>query len=123
MRVLIVEDDPSLTTALTLVLRRAGHEVVHYESVDESRMFLEHSDVDAAVIDCGARGGGRAFWQELENSKAYGGRVILLAGDPSTLGSLRGSPRVYEKPFGYAVLLDELAGFASDETRRTGSEG
>ena len=108
MRVLIVED-PSLTTALTLVLRQAGYEVIHRESVDESRLLLGQTDVDAAVIDCGSKGGGRKFWQELEASEAYRGRVILLAGDPATLGPLRGSPRVYEKPFGYGELLDELA--------------
>lgn len=123
MRVLIVEDDPSLTTALTLVLRRSGHEVVHYGSVDEGRMFLKHSDVDAAVIDCGSQGGGRAFWEELEASPVYRGRVILLAGDPGSLGALRGRPRVYTKPFGYASLLDELAALGPGPSSTTGTDG
>lgn len=109
MRVLIVEDDPSLVTALSLVLQQAGHEVLHRDTVDESQELLAAMNVDSAVIDCGVRGGGRAFWEELEASEQYRGRVILLSGDPSSLGSLRGRPRVFEKPFGYEALLEQLA--------------
>jgi len=105
MRVLIVEDDPSLATALTLVMEHAGHRVLLGDSVPVAQTILRAHGADAVMIDAGVPGGGRAFWEQLEASAPYRGRVILLSGDPSRLAGVGEGALVLEKPMGFDRLL------------------
>ena len=105
MRVLIVEDDPSLATALTLVIEQAGHHVVACADVGSGRRVLSDHDMDVVLVDAGVRGGGRAFWEELEASEHHRGRVALLSGDPASIQGAGDPSRVFAKPFAYSRLL------------------
>jgi DNA-binding response OmpR family regulator len=108
MRVLVVDDDPSLRSALRMVLEDAGHEVLLATTLDEAQARLESTPPDAALIDARLSGRGVAFWREIEADPRFAGRGVLLAGDPRVLGSLRDHPRAFAKPFDYGALLERL---------------
>ncbi|MEQ1855314.1 MAG: response regulator [Longimicrobiales bacterium] len=108
MRLLVVDDDPSLRTALQMVFEDAGHEVWLAASVAEARAHLERAHVDATLIDAGVSGSGVALWRELEADHRWTGRVLLLTGNLPSLGLLRSHARVIAKPFDYGVLLHYL---------------
>lgn len=105
MRVLIVEDDPSLITALTLVLEHSGHRVLTAERIADAREVLHTQQVDAVLIDAGVQGGGRAFWEELQGSAPYRGRTVLLSGDPARLTGAGTEGLAFAKPVRFDDLL------------------
>lgn len=108
MRLLVVDDDPSLRAALRLVFEDAGHEVFLATTVDEARARLGRPRPDAVLVDAGVCERGIAFWRELEADKGFAGRSFLLTGNLPALGSLKDHPRVFGKPFDYGELLAQL---------------
>jgi len=108
MRVLILDDDPSLVAALDLVLRQAGHATEPCDTAHQGRELLGAKRYDAVLIDGGVPGDGRRLWEELERTPEYGGRCILLTGDAALLRALHPRERVFGKPFSYERLLHIL---------------
>lgn len=53
MRILLVEDDPSLASGLQLALRRANYTVEHVGDGEAAVAALRHSQFDLAVLDLG----------------------------------------------------------------------
>lgn len=53
MRILIVEDDPTLADGLSRSLQQSGYAVDHAENGEQAQQFLQDSVYDLAVLDLG----------------------------------------------------------------------
>lgn len=110
MRLLIVDDDPSLRTAMRLVFEDAGHDVLEAECARDARSLMNGSPVDLVLVDAGMYDGGVQLWGELESNEDYLGRAMLLSGDIGSLGVLVEHERVMGKPFDFDSLLNFIEG-------------
>jgi len=109
MRVLLVDDDPSLLRALTRALRHAGFEVAAFASVDE---FLRHGEpagcrclvLDVDLPDIGLQ----SFRQRLVTAGSSVPTIFITALEPGELGdplSDLAPVAVLQKPFSNDSLL------------------
>lgn len=108
MRLLVADDDPSLRTALRMVLEDAGHVVVEASTTQAAREALTGSDFDLVLIDAGMDGLGVSLWGELSGLPDYHGRTLLVTGDLGALGPLGSHEAVLGKPFDFDGLVDRI---------------
>lgn len=113
MRLLIVDDDPSLRVAIQMVCELAGHSVTSVDAVSAAREQLDGHTFDAVLIDAGMTGSGVDLWRSLIDQPTYDGRAILMTGNLPALGTLARHPQVMDKPFDYDELLERLEGMGS----------
>lgn len=114
LRILVADDEPGLRLAITLFLRRRGHEVVGAADAHEARRLAAEQRFDAALVDARMPGDGLRLLAELEASPALAGRTALMSGDPGrgldTADLARGRPYL-KKPFDMpaaVALLEQL---------------
>jgi DNA-binding response OmpR family regulator len=108
MRILLAEDERTISRLIKQVLTNAGHEVIGVQSAAEAVDFLEGSSFDLVLLDLNlADGDGMRVVAALENHNGPRPPVVLMTGegaldkdDPRT----RRVARVLPKPF----ELDEL---------------
>jgi DNA-binding response OmpR family regulator len=108
MRILLAEDERTISRLIKQVLTNAGHEVVGVQSGVEAVDFLEASSFDLVLLDLNlADGDGMRVVAALENHVGPKPPVILMTGegalDEDDPRSQR-VDRVLSKPF----ELDEL---------------
>lgn len=108
MRLLVADDDPSLRTALRMVLEESGHEVVEASTTAAARSALAGLDFDFIIIDAGMDGRGTMLWTELTAGEPYRNRALLVTGDLPALGALGDHEAVLEKPFDFALLVQRI---------------
>lgn len=108
MRLLVADDDPSLRTALRMVLEEAGHEVIEAATTAAARSATDGTDFDLVLIDAGMDGLGTALWNELSGRPVYRGRALLLTGDLSALGTIASHESVLGKPFDFDGLVRRI---------------
>lgn len=115
LRVLIADDEPGLRLAISLFLRRRGHDVVQAADAHEARRLVVEHTFDAALVDARMPGDGIRLLEELDASPALRGRTALMTGDPGRSldphALARGRPYL-KKPFDMhaAVALIERLG-------------
>lgn len=86
LRVLVVDDEPSICLALTLLLEWHGLEVVTAGSVAAARAALASSSFDVLLIDLRLRDGrGDVFFRyAVERDPSVKSRTLFITGDIST---------------------------------------
>lgn len=115
LRVLVADDEAGLRLAISLFLRRRGHQVVEAADAHEARSLAREQSFDAALIDARMPGDGLRLLDELDASPALRGRTALMTGDPGRAHDpreiARGRPYL-TKPFDMhaAVALIERLG-------------
>lgn len=62
MHILIVEDDPHVRTAMTRLLRQAGHEVVAAFTAEAAMGLLAKEQIDLVLLDIMLGDGGASGW-------------------------------------------------------------
>jgi two-component system NtrC family sensor kinase len=110
-RVLIVDDEPSMRSAMSAFLRSLGHEVKVASGGLEARHLLANEEFDAILLDLRmADVGGDVLYHELRSrDPRQAGRVVFVTGDTQSDAAQRflsdaGRPSL-SKPF----QLDDLA--------------
>lgn len=111
--VLVVEDDPGVTTLLRTVLEDVGHHVTVAEDGLVGLVEQERGRPDAIVLDLMMPEiGGLRVLDELSGTPTLG-RVLVVTGDPDAAAAARrrvGAQRVLIKPFD----VDALVGIVAD---------
>lgn len=119
MRLLLVEDHPSLAEAVTDALRRAGFAVDHAATADDARSFVTGTDYDLLLLDLGLPDGdGLDLLVEIRRAKGWPA-IIMTARDalPDRLAGLDGGADDYVvKP----VEMPELVARCRAVLRRPG---
>ena len=116
LRILVADDEPGLRLAISLFLRRRGHDVVEAADAHEARRLTAEQSFDVALIDARMPGDGLRLLQELDASVGLGGRTALMTGDPGRgldTAELTGGRPFLSKPFDLhaaAALLEGLGG-------------
>lgn len=127
-RVLVVDDEPSLCRALTMVFTRAGYYVRAIERGEAAEALLRQEQFDCLVVDLrmpDMRGDvlyltAAALQPHLRES------TVFTTGDASERATqlLRdcGCPVVLQKPFDIDDLLDLVKAMTAHRTRRASGE-
>lgn len=121
--VFIVDDDPSVRSALSRLVRSVGLNAVPCESADE---FLGHEDLDTpgcAVLDIRMPGLSGLDLQEEMAARNQNKPIIFITGHGTIPLSVRamkaGAVDFIEKPFDDQALIDAIhAAMAKDKQRR-----
>jgi DNA-binding response OmpR family regulator len=108
MRILLAEDERTISRLIKQVLTNAGHEIVGVQSAAEAVAELESSTFDLVLLDLNlADGDGMRVVTAIENHAGKSPPVVLMSGD-GTLDEddprARRVARILAKPF----ELDEL---------------
>jgi PAS domain S-box-containing protein len=110
-RVLVVDDEPSMRSAMSAFLRSLGHDVSIASGGADARRLLADGAYDAIVLDLRmGDGGGDALYHELRaRDPEQAARVVFVTGDTQSDAARRflteaGQPSL-SKPF----QLDDLA--------------
>ena len=113
-RILIVDDEKSITATLDLVLSDAGFEVLTAESFAESIKVLRETSVDVVITDLRLADGSGIDLLTHIKSEVPDSEVILMTADGSvdiTIEAIkRGAYYYLEKPFTSDRLLALVAG-------------
>jgi len=108
MRILLAEDERTISRLIKQVLANAGHEVVGVQSAAEAVAHLESSAFDLVLLDLNlADGDGMRVVTALENHVGPTPPVVLMTGEGALDQDdprVRRVARVLPKPF----ELDEL---------------
>lgn len=119
MRVLVVEDDLTLSEGLTEGLTRGGFQVDHVDAAEPAEGALGHTDYDLAIVDLGLPGmDGLELIRRLRNRGVLTPILILTARDgldDRVVGLDVGGDDYLVKPF----LLPELLARARALIRRS----
>jgi DNA-binding response OmpR family regulator len=112
MRILVVDDEPSIRHLIDRLLTRQGHHVVVAPNAGEASAFVLDSSqpFDAAVLDISMPGlDGLSFGQQLR-SQFPCIRLVFVSGWPEWAESPTRPPgsAVLGKPFQLSALLAEL---------------
>ena len=116
MRVLIVEDDPILSSGLTERLRREGYVADAVPSADAADAAMRTTDVDLVILDIGLPGIDGLTW--LRRLRARGGDntvLVLTARDAvadRVQGLTVGADDYLAKPFAVEELLARVNALA-----------
>ncbi len=119
--ILIIEDDPDVTTLLGEILRHEGYDVEVAADGLAGLVKLQTGQADATLLDIMMPDvdGERVLAQLLEEG---GGeitqKVIVITGSPTGADRARtllGSANVFEKPFDPDLLVSRLRDVLSDE--------
>lgn len=86
LRVLVVDDEPSICQALTLLLASHGLDVVSALSAAEAKVQLSGSHFDVLLIDLRLRDarGDRLFQEAVQIDPSFQERTLFMTGDIST---------------------------------------
>lgn len=111
MKVLVVEDDKALRSALGVTLERTGREVLNASNVEEGLLHAPEADVILLDLKLGAESGER-FLECLRGVGNYTPVIVLSGVYPkeSTADRLKKYKIVdfMEKPFKSSELVDKL---------------
>ena len=126
-RILLVEDDPSISFLVTEILRHDGFEVVSVSDGYRALELLKQGSYDAAVLDVMLPGlDGITILKSIRGDAKHAAMKILMltanADDETTwAGWKAGCDYFLPKPFDPDELVEILIGFWTEET--AGSRG
>lgn len=78
MNILMVEDSQLIARALTRLLKKRGHTVIHVQGIQDAKMALEQTPVDVVVTDRDVVDGDAWEW-----ALRCGKRVVYMSGRPN----------------------------------------
>ena len=112
MRILVVEDDPTIAEAVVGALRLAGHEVDHTERGEPVVRSVEKDHYDLAVLDLGLPGvDGMTVLRDLRSNKQSIPVLVLTARDAiedRVQGLEEGADDYMVKPFALPEVLARI---------------
>jgi CheY-like chemotaxis protein len=104
--ILVVDDEPGVARAATLLLEALGHRAGVAATVAEAKQRIEQGGVAGLIVDRGLGTGGDSgdllAWIR-ERRPELRGATVVSSGDPGLRGAHAGFP-VLAKPFGLAEL-------------------
>lgn len=113
-RILVVDDEPTITRMVAMMLGPHGHAITLAGSAEEALDRLDEASFDLILSDLGL-GAGMNGWDLLERvrQRAPGTRFILSTGwgaqiDPAEVVA-RGGEGLLAKPYRLADLLEAIA--------------
>ena len=122
MKVLIVDNDPSMCQLLTMAFSHADIEALAIGSLASLDHLLKNEDVGALLMDYHL-GGGQSGAEVLKELVDNGSNLPfwLVTGTPDELGvieasSLKGFQGIVAKPFSIKDLVAEVAPFVKGES-------
>lgn len=84
MRILLAEDESTISKLIKIVLGSSGHDVVGVRSVTEARMMLGQEHFDLVLLDRRLEGGdGEQVLEMLESQGNGKPPVVLMSGERS----------------------------------------
>ena len=113
-KVLVVDDQRSVASALSKVIRRAGFDAIPCHCAGDAMAYMDHEQApSAAVIDIHLPDmNGLILAQKLRTAMGPEAPIIVVSGDTSmeTIRSLAhvGATYFFPKPVNSAALLDRL---------------
>jgi len=114
LRILVVDDEPSVRRALERSLRHFGHEVVSAAGGDSAYAILAHDRFDAILLDLRMplMSGDTLCLAIIRRWPELRGRIILMSGDPDPMmehwpPELKTLPFL-AKPFTFETLKSAL---------------
>lgn len=112
IRILVIDDEPSVRSVLSRHFGRSGHTVVEAADGDAAVRLLETVEFDVIVSDVRMPGIRLEVLLERLEEKGLAERLILLTGDRSALSGLPDTvdAPVFEKPVNLAALKDVVEG-------------
>ncbi len=124
LRILVVDDDPSVRRVLERALQRRGHVAYMAAAGDEALEILRTHEVDVVLMDLRMPGmSGQTLYHVIASQwPSLGTRVVVMSGDPDAVDheewlSLNNMP-VISKPFDLADLFAIIERLLNDERRR-----
>ena len=111
-RILAVDDEPDLRTAIERILTRRGHEVTAAGGVTEALRLLNSLDPDLLLTDVRMPDGTGADIAGEVRRRSPGTPVLFVSGYPREHVEMQGivgdGEEVLEKPFSPAQLADAV---------------
>jgi len=118
-RILVVEDEPDIRSAVVAALTQLGHTVTTATTTEEALAALDSGSFEAAVTDLTIPGAGGAAVLQHARALAQPVPTIVITGqlDPQLSRQMadRGASAVLKKPFSLATLLATLTGLLPRE--------
>ncbi len=110
-RLLIVEDDKTLSEGLCYLLKEMDYAVEAVQSIQKAREILCQKSIDLIVLDCNLPdGNGYNFCKEV--GKEYHCKVLILTARNTEIDEVQafkaGADDYISKPFSTAVLLERI---------------
>lgn len=117
LRILLAEDERTISRLIRQVLTGMGHEVAAVEAAHEAIALLATGDYDLILLDLNlSDGDGMRVVDELERSSRHRPPVVVMTGEQP---ALEGDPRaravtgILPKPFEIAELEALIARFSN----------
>jgi DNA-binding NtrC family response regulator len=127
-RVLVVDDEPSICRALTMVLKRAGYDVRAIERGEAAEALLRQEEFDCLVVDLRMPDmrGDVLYLTACSVQPHLRDQTVFTTGDASERATqlLRACecPVVLQKPFDIDDLLDIVHAMTAHRHRRVAGE-
>ena len=120
-RILVIDDDQSLSRMVALVLRRQSFDVDIANSGDEGLALLAAGHYDAVVLDLRMPGkDGRTVFRQMRAAGIQSPVLILSAYDANRAREELGSDAALDKPFEPDVLVERLNQILDNAGSKTG---
>ncbi len=119
MRLLIVEDDPSLGDALATGLRQLGHVVDWFRDGHQANSALSSAPYDAVVLDLGLPGTDGMVWLERWRSREQTVPVLILTARDGVEQRIAGLDAGADDYLVKPITIDELAARLRAMVRRS----
>jgi len=119
MRLLIVEDDPSLGDALTTGLRQLGHVVDWFHDGAKADSALVDAPYDAVVLDLGLPGGDGMLWLGRWRGRELTLPVLILTARDGVEDRIAGLDAGADDYLVKPITIDELAARLRAMVRRS----
>lgn len=119
-KILLVEDDPAVHTALTEVLEAEGYRVLHaYDATEALLVAIAHRDVALIILDLNL--GGHCGWDTFERLTTVMPLlqffIITARADQHQLADAAGVGALMEKPLDIPRLLEVVRELIAEDPR------
>jgi DNA-binding NtrC family response regulator len=122
VRVLVLDDEPTVRSVLTRLLERSGFEVLPAASIEEADLALRQATVDVAIIDVYlGTGDGLEFCRLLRSRHSDMGLVVISAEDTESLAAKAqqsGADFFLSKPIAASALTHTVGKLAEIRSQR-----
>ena len=113
-RILVIENDAPIRSAVERALRQNGYEVISVDSAKRAEGVLAVSEFDLAVIGAGIKTiAGTPLYSEWTNQQAKRGPVLVIYSDRTPRPDLP-DEAIVESPFMPDELISKIAVFAGN---------